>query len=230
MPWVRLTDDWYDDPDIIDAGPLAMLLWPVLISWSARNLQDGKIPAGQIRRLVDWSALGAEPEQAVASLVAAGRLQETAGGYLIVNFLKYQPSRAKVLSDRDASKDRAAKSRASKTERAEPVREPCADAADAPVPGPVPDVSSSSSSSSATRKLPAGLWTKVAEKQLTRTTAQVASPGAWKRKAASNAEADMGERAEWLWENYTLTESQLVDLLLSGGSPAWLNGLRKAAS
>lgn len=226
MPWVKLDDDWYDDPDLIAAGPAAMLLWPLLISWSARNLQDGKIPAGQIRRLVDWTALGVDPEQAVAPLVINGRLQEIAGGYLIVNYLKYQPSRERVLADRDAAKARAQKSR----ERALHVREPCADGAAPPVPVPVPNKSSSSSSVTETG-LPADLWMKIAEKQASLTSSQIANPAAWKRKAATNAQADLTERAQGLIARYDLTPTQLVDALVQPTNPPWLNHhLRRDAS
>lgn len=235
MPWVKFSDDWYDDPELIEAGPAAMLVWPLLISWSARNLTDGKIPAGQVRRLVDWHSLGIEPEQTIAPLVSVGRLQEIAGGYLITNFLKYQPSREKVLADREASKVRAAKSRSKSGGRtpksddgAVDVRDSCADSAQAPVPVPVPDDPSSSSTGSAL--LPAGLWMKIAEKQAQATTSRIVDPSAWKRKAAKNAEADMTERAVALVENYDLDTSKLVDVLLSAGNPPWLAHYRRPQS
>lgn len=215
MPWVKFSDDWYDDTELIEAGPAAMLVWPLLISWSARNLQNGKIPAGQVRRLVDWSSLGVDPEQAIAPLVACGRLQTVAGGYLITNYLKYQPSREKVLADREAAKGRAAKSR----ERAAHVRDECADVAAPPVPVPVPDASSSSSSSVT---LPPDLWKKVAEKQAKTTTSVIGNLRAWTNKAAENARDTLSERAVWLVENYDLSTGQLVDALVLPGNPPWL--------
>jgi len=234
VPWVKFSDDWYDDEELVEAGPLALMLWPLLISWSARNLTDGRVPAGQVRRLVDWHSLGLDPEQGIAPLVANGRLQEIAGGYQITNYLKYQPSKERVIADREAAKERAAKSReraAKSRERAAHVRENFAGSASPPVPVPVPDNPSSSSSGQVNPPgEPPGLWTKVAEKQLAATTSKVANAAAWKRKAAENARSEMGERAASLVAHYDLTLSQLVDVLLSPTNPPWLSGLRKKES
>lgn len=224
MPWVKFSDDWYDDEELVEAGPLALMLWPLLISWSARNLTDGRVPAGQVRRLVDWHSLGLEPEQGIAPLVANGRLQEIAGGYQITNYLAYQPSREKVMADREAAKQRAAKSR----ERAAHVRENFAGSASPPVPVPVPDNPSSSSSGDVNPPgVPEGLWTAIAEKQLAATTSRVGNASAWKRKAAENARKELGDRAAVLVAHYDLTTSQLVDVLLSPSNPPWLSGLRR---
>lgn len=219
MPWVKLSDDWYDDPDLIEAGPLSMLVWPLLISWSARNLTDGRIPASQVRRLVDWSQLDAEPEQAIAPLVANGRLQEIAGGYLITRYLDYQPSRAKVLSDREKDNARKASARNPHGIRASSDQRP-----DVPVPVPVPGTPVSSSSD---LQPPDDLWKKIAEKQAAASTTPISNRQAWIRKAAANARTEHADRAAWLWSTYDMTESQLVDVILAGGSSPLLNSLRK---
>lgn len=219
MPWVRFTDDWYDDEDLIEAGPAAMLLWPLLISWSLRNLQDGKVPSRQVRRLVDWHELGIDPAQVIASLVEVGRLQEIAGGYQIVNFLKYQPSKEKVLADREASRDRAARSR-DRRKGAEDVREPCADGAAAPDPVPVPDKSSSSSSSSDLDRLPPNLWTTMADKKVARAKITSNAKG-YRSKCIENDKRDpeLVARAVQIVEQYDVTTSYLADCLIGGTLP-----------
>jgi hypothetical protein len=221
MPWVRLTDDWYDDPELLEAGPWAMVLWPFLISWCARNLTDGKVPSAQIPRLIDWGSLGADAEQAIAPLVANGRLQEIAGGYQITNYLTYQPSKAKVLSDRERDRTRKASQRGPASVPPESGRNPDAPV---PVPVPVPDTTSSSSSSSTTETgLPDGLWTTMAEKKLTQAQG-ITSPGRWKRKVAENDRSDpeLIARARLLLDHYDLTTSQLADVLVLGTNPPWL--------
>lgn len=218
MPWVRLSDDWYDDPELVAAGPLAMMVWPLLISWSARNLQDGLVPSGQVRRLVDWSSLGVDPEQAIAQLVACGRLQEIAGGHLIVNFLKYQPSREKVLKDRGDARGRAAKSR----DRAKGVRETCGDGADppVPVPVPVPDTSHLPSTSDLS-SLPDDLWTTMASKKVG-TAKNVTNAKGYQRKCIENDRKDpeLVARAIQLTEMFDLTTSYLAECLISGSTPS----------
>lgn len=213
MPWVKLSDDWYDDPDLIGAGPVAMLLWPVLISWCARNLTNGELPSSQVRRLVDWHALGIEPEQGIAPLIDKGRLQEIAGGYRIVNYLKFQPSREQVLAEREASRQRAAKSR----ERAAHS----AGSAEAPDPVPGPVEPSPLPSSSDLEKLPADLWTTIAAKKLTKAH-DVGNPSGWKRKVIANDKADcelVGSALKIL-ESYEVTTSYLADCLIDGTMPS----------
>lgn len=216
MPWVKLSDDWYDDTDLIEAGPMAMLIWPLLVTWSARNLTDGKIPEGQIRRLVDWHTLGIEPEQAIAPLIEKGRLQSVAGAVQIANYLRYQPSREQVLAERDAARGRAAKSR----ERAAHVQ----GSSDPPVPVPVPDPSSSSSSSSSDA-VPAEVWSEVATKKLARAK-DVGNAAAWKRKVIANERDEHGTDAAWIWDTYEITVSQLADVIVSGNR-GLLNSLPK---
>lgn len=218
MPWVRLTDDWYDDEDLIEAGPAAMLLWPVLISWSLRNLQDGKVPSGQVRRLVDWTELGIDPAPVIASLVAVGRLQEIAGGYLIVNFLKYQPSKEKVLADREKDRQRKAAGRSDPPPdvRPESVRNPSL-----PDPVPDPDVESSSSSSSSDA-VPDEVWAEVARKKLA-AAKNVGNPTRWLKTVIANAKADSGADAAWIWETYQITPSHLADIIVTGNRSSLAN-------
>jgi hypothetical protein len=223
MPWVRLSDDWYDDEDLVNAGPLALLVFPLLISWSLRNLRDGKVPSGQIRRLVDWSELGADPEQAIAPLVACGRLQVVDGGYLITNFLKYQPSREKVMADREKDRKRKAATRSgdgpsasdeAPAERPRRVRPESTRNPDPPDPVPVPDVSSSSSSSS--DLVPEAVWQGVAKKKAQNPKVEVGNFRKWSATVIENDKRDHGEEAAWIWTTYEISESQLIDVIVSG--------------
>lgn len=116
MPWVKLSDDWYDDQQLIEVGPHATLLWIVGLSWSARNLTDGVLPRAQIRRLVDWTGCaevaGMHGDDVTADVLAA-RLVDVGlwkpdewGGFVIDNYLKYQPSRESVLASRERERQR----------------------------------------------------------------------------------------------------------------------------
>jgi hypothetical protein len=125
MPWVKLTDDWYDDPKIIAAGPVCLAMWIVGISWCARNLTDGLIPDAQVRRLIDWDGIAwrvwngdlmgggetVEPFTVADELVARALWNRVDGGYVIANYLRYQPSRAKVEQERAEAAERMRKRR-----------------------------------------------------------------------------------------------------------------------
>lgn len=95
-----------------------------------------------------------------------------------------------------------------------------------PVPSPSPSETLSSSSTGSTT-LPEGLWMKIAQKQAQTTSSTIGDVTAWCKTAARNAKSRHQERAEWIWATYQITESQLVDVILAGGSSPLLNSLRK---
>lgn len=135
MPWVRLDDQFTDNPKVVAAGPLAGWLYVSSLVYSARNLTDGFIPVGMVMRLADFSSemftgtTGYVSENhsgfselvggLVHSLVTHG-LWETktsnavsnkvvtpfVTGYVIHDYHHYQPSREQVLKERDANRKR----------------------------------------------------------------------------------------------------------------------------
>lgn len=105
MPWVKLTDDWYDDPKIAALDDGGVALWVIGLTWCARNLTDGHIPARVARKLTD------DGDRAVDQLVTARLWSSTEAGFLVENYLEYQPSRDEVLSKRDAERKRSQRRR-----------------------------------------------------------------------------------------------------------------------
>jgi hypothetical protein len=113
MPWGRLDDSLYDHEKLDDVptdvptieriisslDPVQLVrvaaigLWTRAISWCNRFLTDGHVPRGRI------SKLDGSPELADA-LVAMGMFEDDATGYLIHDFLHFNPSRAEVLEKR----------------------------------------------------------------------------------------------------------------------------------
>lgn len=159
MPWVKLTDDWYDDDSIVAAGPHATLLWVTGLSWCARNLTDGAIPARQIRKLIDAQGIVVDGEplradEVASQLVETGLWDQVDGGFQVRNYLKYQPSREQVLAsrakDRERKSSRPGAGRKSSQPRDPDPEDPGQDVPDGfppesppiperPVPVPVPD-------------------------------------------------------------------------------------------
>lgn len=131
MPWVKLSDDWYDDPKVIEAGDDGGWLWITALSWSARNLTDGMVPRRQLPRLTTLP----KPEALAARLVELGLFAAVDGGWQVANYHDYQPTRDSVLAKRRTDADRKATGRAKESGgspsgiRAESTR---------PVPVPVP--------------------------------------------------------------------------------------------
>lgn len=143
MPWVKLSDDWYDDPKVVAAGDDGALLWVKAVSWSARNLTDGLIPAELLPRLI----LSPETPSIASRLVDLGLFVEDAtGGFRVANYLEYQPSRAQVLAGREKEAKRKRDARAAKSaERPPGLPADSGDRPGPPVPVPVPDEKPSSS-------------------------------------------------------------------------------------
>lgn len=112
MSWVKLDDQFTDHPKIAQAGALAGWLYVCGLTYSARYLTDGFVPAAQVRRLADVD----NAETLAARLVAAGLWEPAPGGYQIHDYLDYQPSGEAVRKERAASNARVAEWRTKKRE------------------------------------------------------------------------------------------------------------------
>lgn len=115
MAWVKLDDQFPDHPKIVQAGPLAGWLHICAIAYCNRFLTDGFVPAAQVPRLADFAGLAevvsvadglagmgsdVEPAMLADRLVAFGVWEQAVGGYLIHNYLDFQPSKAEVEARR----------------------------------------------------------------------------------------------------------------------------------
>lgn len=185
MPWVRLDEEFPDHPKVVTAGPLAGWLHVCALAYCNRHLTDGFVPHAQVGRLVNFAGIidldvdpgpmdardlpDASPYVLADRLVALGMWEKRQGGYVIHDFLDYQPSRAEIEAQRKVKSEagkaggrRSGESRRSKAEadlkqtakqngsRTEPEPEPDHEAKGQaktkPVPVPVPSVDRSSSS------------------------------------------------------------------------------------
>lgn len=107
MPWVRLDEHFPEHRKILAAGGDAAWLHVCAISYAARNLTDGHIPATVLDRLSDRR----HPAKLAARLVEVGLWQLAPDGWMIHDFLDYQPSAAKVREGRDAAAERQRRAR-----------------------------------------------------------------------------------------------------------------------
>lgn len=222
MAWVKLDDQFFFKPRARQIGKDGRALFCAGLCYCAANRTDGRIVLGSLAFVADM----AEVEQDIAHLlVDVGLWSKDSEGFEVIDYLKYNPSRAQIDAEREAAAERQARAKSRRESHRENAVTPTAPS---PVPSPI-DKSSSSSSSSDSR-LPAGLWMKVAEKQAQLTSSTIANPAAWKRKAAANAQADLHEKAVSLVERYDLTTGQLVDALTLPNTPPWLaHHLRRTA-
>ncbi len=142
MPWVRLDEEFPDHPKVVTAGPLAGWLHVCALAYCNRHLTDGFVPHAQVPRLVNFAGVveydedygqvdlrdapEVDPYRLAETLVSLNMWEKRQGGYLIHDFLEYQPSRAEIEAQRKVKREagragglRSGESRRSRTE-AEP--------------------------------------------------------------------------------------------------------------
>ncbi len=100
MTWAKLDDDLTFHEKIVDAGNAAVGVWARSLAWCSQHLTDGHVP-NKIARLVAGESRGA-----LRALVRSRLWVECTGGYTVVNYLKYNPSRAEVLEKREKDRRR----------------------------------------------------------------------------------------------------------------------------
>lgn len=109
MTWFKVDDTFYGHPKLteLEQGSCyfeAISLWVLAGSWSAAQLTDGAIPAGQIRKL------GCK-KRAAEELVRVGLWERTSTGYAYHDWAKYQPTREEIEVRRRATAERVRRSR-----------------------------------------------------------------------------------------------------------------------
>lgn len=105
MTWVKMDDMVPENPKFVDLSDRAYRIHWDAICYCNRRLTDGHIRRGALR------ALGATPRY-VAELIDAGLWEPSpngTGGYMIHDYLDYQPSKTEVEERRKKRSDAGAK-------------------------------------------------------------------------------------------------------------------------
>jgi hypothetical protein len=169
MTWIRVDDHFADHPKVMALGRdrlSGLGLWHVAASYSARYLTDGYVPASFVKAQA--------PQRLIARMVEV-RLFKVAGeNYLLHDWLEYNPSREKVMGERQAAKDRMTAKRSPSVRpnngaTTVELPENLIDPVPVPVPVPVPEILSNVS---VTGMEP---WVEPAEVYLQRTRRRVLS-------------------------------------------------------
>lgn len=104
MSWFKLDDGFWSHPKVarLFEGPCAgdaIALFVLSGSWCSKELTDGELPLGFVKR----SGLN---KKAAGELVRVGLYEPRPDGYALHDYLKYNPSRDKVLKEREETKQR----------------------------------------------------------------------------------------------------------------------------
>ena len=201
MAWVKIDDRMPEHPKMLQVRDSdALWLHVCALCYCNRNLTDGFVHDDIVARLSGSK----RPRQAVSKLVAAGLWHEVSGGFVIHDYLEFQPSREDVTGEREKGKDRAARSYANR--KSSGVLRPknsevfgdSSDVLRATQPQPVPVTSSSRDSSTASTGIPS---TAAAAEALelyadidlsTRSITDVRNPRSYRRSIVGNAAIEHG--------------------------------------
>jgi len=141
MSWVKIDDQMFSHPKVLEAGNAAVGLWLRLLSWAAAHGTDGQIPAA-VPGMFTKST-----RRDLKSLTRAGLLDESpcGHGWVIHDYLDWNPSAAEVEEKREhISKVRSQAGKKGVANRYQPPNKPSNKNL---TPSPSPSPSSSSSSS-----------------------------------------------------------------------------------
>lgn len=111
MPWAKLDDQFGFNPKVIAAGKDGKLAYVMALTYSASQLTDGFIQDAALPMI----AVMAETEDmqtTAARLVKVGLWERVEGGYVIHDYLDYNPSAEETKTKREAAARRQAEWRA----------------------------------------------------------------------------------------------------------------------
>lgn len=103
MPWFRVDDNFAFHRKAVRASNAALGLWVRAGAWAMAQLTDGEIPAEIVRML--------GTEKQAEQLVACGLWERTRAGWRFHEWAEWQPSKAKLESERAATRERVARAR-----------------------------------------------------------------------------------------------------------------------
>ncbi|MEU3219999.1 hypothetical protein [Streptomyces sp. NPDC006971] len=99
MPWVRLDDRFPSHRKVALLSDRAFRLYVSALCWSSENLTEGRILAKELPLVSRVRG----PKAAAAELEAAGLWDRAETGWVIHDYLEYNPDRARVQADREAN-------------------------------------------------------------------------------------------------------------------------------
>jgi hypothetical protein len=137
--WAKVDDRFYDHPKTVALldTPAALGLWVLALSWVGRHLTDGWVPRAQVHRLLGVNP--AEADRLAARLVEAQLWDAREDGFVIHNYLEFNPSRAQVERQRAMTRQRQARFTERRWPAPDAVTNAVSDAVTNAVPNDAPD-------------------------------------------------------------------------------------------
>jgi hypothetical protein len=106
--WVRFENTTPENPKVSRVSDRAFRLWFNASCYCSRGETDGKIPREMLPGLVPGGS-----RKVTAELLEIGLLEEIPSGYLVHDYLEYNPSRERISEFREMGRKRQKKHRGS---------------------------------------------------------------------------------------------------------------------
>ena len=110
MTWFKLDDTWLTHPKVQAAGLRARALWIAGGLHCAQHLTDGRIDHHLVPILAALAGVSNGTKEA-RQLVSVGLWIDGGDHYTMTDYLDYQPSRERVISDRAKAAERQKRAR-----------------------------------------------------------------------------------------------------------------------
>ena len=110
--WIKLSEDFFDDPKIISAGPDAAMLYVAGLCYCSRLLTDGVIPKGAVERFTPIRPVK-KNAAAIVALISVGLWSDKAETFIVRKYTDHQSTKADVEAKREAARVRMNKRRSS---------------------------------------------------------------------------------------------------------------------
>ncbi len=103
MTWVKLDDQFFAHPKVIDLSKDAKLLYLAGLTYCSEHLTDGRISPAALRMVAAMVDVGRET---AGELVGAGLWEPIDGAYQVHDYLDHQPPAVDVRRKRDDARER----------------------------------------------------------------------------------------------------------------------------
>ena len=141
--WTRLSDDFFAHPKVVRAGRDARDLYLVALTHCNRHLTDGFVGVEYLRRLTAEAEID-DGAACAGRLVEVGLWEPGDGGWMVHDFLDYNPNRAEVEAKRAKTAARVGdwrkRRKAGSNAVTHPGTSPVTNGGSTPSPGPGPSL------------------------------------------------------------------------------------------
>lgn len=103
MAWIKLDDQWMDNPKIVEAGRDGRDMWLASITYCAKHLTDGYFHKNLLPMLAVMAGVDvAKCQQFARTLLDVGLWEAREDSYYVHDYLDYNPSKEQTESNRNA--------------------------------------------------------------------------------------------------------------------------------